>query len=39
MEAPNNVFSEMYKMVNQVMLSLYNDAKKVYVIHPLAMYY
>lgn len=35
----NNVFSEMYKIVNQVMLSLYNETKKVYVIHPLAMYY
>lgn len=34
-----NAFSEMYKMVNQVMMSLYNDTKHVYVIHPLAMYY
>ena len=32
-------FSEMYKMVNQVMMSLYNGTKHVYVIHPLAMYY
>ena len=34
-----NAFSEMYKMVNQVMMSLYNGTKHVYVIHPLAMYY
>lgn len=34
-----NAFSEMYKMVNQVMMSLYNSTKHVYVIHPLAMYY
>ena len=34
-----NAFSEMYKMVNQVLMSLYNDTKCVYVIHPLAMYY
>lgn len=34
-----NAFSEMYKMVNQVMRSLYNGTKHVYVIHPLAMYY
>mgnify|MGYP005893965425 FL=1 len=34
-----NTFSEMYKMVNQVMMSLYNGTKHVYVIHPLAMYY
>ena len=34
-----NAFSEMYKMVNQVMMSLYNGTKHVYVIRPLAMYY
>lgn len=34
-----NAFSEMYKTVNQVMMSLYNGAKHVYVIHPLSMYY
>lgn len=34
-----NTFSEMYKMVNQVLMSLYTDTKCVYVIHPLAMYY
>ena len=34
-----NAFSEMYKMVNQVMMSLYNGTKHVYVIQPLAMYY
>lgn len=35
----NNNFSEIYKFVNQVLLSLYNDNNKIYVIHPLAMYY
>ena len=35
----NNNFSEIYKFVNQVLLSLYNDNSKIYVIHPLAMYY
>lgn len=34
-----NVFSEMYKMVNQVLMSLYTDTTDIYVIHPLAMYY
>ena len=34
-----NAFSEMYKMVNQVMMILYNGTKHAYVIHPLAMYY
>ena len=34
-----NVFSEMYKMVNQVLMSLYTDTANIYVIHPLAMYY
>lgn len=34
-----NVFSEMYKMVNQVLMSLYTDTENIYVIHPLAMYY
>lgn len=34
-----NVFSEMYKLVNQVLITLYSGVKKVYTIHPLAMYY
>lgn len=34
-----NDFSEIYKFVNQVLLKLYNGKNKVYVIHPLAMYY
>ena len=34
-----NDFSEIYKFVNQVLLKLYKDKTKVYVIHPLAMYY
>ena len=34
-----NVFSEIYKLVNQVLITLYCGIKKVYVIHPLAMYY
>lgn len=37
-ETENN-FSEIYKLVNQVLLKLYNDKSKIYVIHPLAMYY
>lgn len=37
-ETENN-FSEIYKLVNQVLLKLYNDRSKIYVIHPLAMYY
>ena len=34
-----NNFSEIYKFVNQVLLKLYNNKTKIYVIHPLAMYY
>ena len=37
-ESENN-FSEIYKFVNQVLLKLYNNKTKIYVIHPLAMYY
>ena len=35
----DNAFSEMYKFVNQVLLKLYINKEKIYVIHPLAMYY
>lgn len=35
----NNNLSEIYKFVNQILLSLYNNKTKIYVIHPLAMYY
>lgn len=35
----NNSFSEIYKFINQVLLSLYNGQDKIYVIHPLTMYY
>ena len=37
--AAENNFAEIYKFVNQVLLKLYNDKTKIYVIHPLAMYY
>lgn len=37
--AAKNNFAEIYKFVNQVLLKLYNDKTKIYVIHPLAMYY
>ena len=34
-----NVFSEMYNVVNQTMINLYNGVDCIYVIHPLAMFY
>lgn len=36
---PVNAFSDIYKFVNQVLLTLYSSKKEVYVIHPLAMFY
>lgn len=35
----NNSFASMYDTVNQIMLSLFEDQKKIYIAHPVALFY
>lgn len=40
-EAPkkNNDFAELYDTVNKIMISMFKDKDKIYVVHPVALYY
>lgn len=35
----NNSFASMYDTVNQIMLSLFNNQRKIYIVHPVALFY
>ena len=35
----SNVFFDTYKLINQVLMKFYTNVEKIYVIHPLVMYY
>lgn len=35
----NNNFASMYDTVNQIMLSLFNNQRKIYIVHPVALFY
>ncbi|MCI5948242.1 MAG: hypothetical protein MRZ22_04835, partial [Oscillospiraceae bacterium] len=35
----NNDFAAVYDSVNQVMISMFKEQNKIYVVHPVALYY
>lgn len=35
----NNDFAELYDTVNKIMISMFKDKNKIYVVHPVALYY
>lgn len=38
-QTPNNNFAPLYDTINKVMLSIFNNQDKVYIVHPIALFY
>lgn len=38
-QVPNNSFAPYYNTVNQMMLGLFNNQDKIYIVHPIALFY
>lgn len=38
-QTPNNNFAPLYDTINQIMLSIFNGKDKIYIVHPIALFY
>lgn len=38
-QTPNNNFAPLYDTVNKVMLNIFNNQDKIYIVHPIALFY
>lgn len=38
-EMPNNDFAPLYDAINKIMLNMFHNKKKIYIVHPIALYY
>lgn len=38
-QTPNNSFAPFYNTINQVMLNIFNNQNKIYIVHPIAVFY
>ena len=36
---PNNNFAPLYDTVNKVMLNIFNNQDKIYIVHPIVLFY